>query len=56
MRESKKIELNKLSTTSASKVQSLVNELEGATSEQPHLTPQWPIRFVTSQKGAPSRG
>jgi hypothetical protein len=52
---SQKIDLSRLASDSASEVASMVNELEGATSGQPHLKPQWPIRFISSQKGAPSR-
>ena len=52
---SQKIDLSRLASDAASEVASMVNEIEGAISGQPHLKPQWPIRFISSQKGAPSR-
>ena len=47
--DSKKLDLTKLSDSSSS-VPAMLNELEGSDS-----APQWPTRFITYQKLAPSR-
>ncbi len=47
--DSKKLDLIKLSDSSSS-VPAMLNELEGS-----DPAPQWPTRFITYQKLAPSR-
>lgn len=54
MKNSKKIDLVKLGDTSAG-VRSMLNELEGGFGGQEEIHPQWPNRFISYQKAAPSR-